>query len=153
MLVSREITMNATPATVRTYIRDLHEWESWSPWQEINPAMQQTYFGAEAGTGAGMQWSGDKKAGAGRMVVVTDEELLVEVDIEFLKPFKAKNRSHFRITPIPGPETTTRVTWEMTGKQSLLMRVLFTLMRLKKGISQDFDRGLESLKSVVESSN
>lgn len=41
---------------VRALIGDLHTWESWSPWQELDPAMQQTYSGAERGVGAKMAW-------------------------------------------------------------------------------------------------
>lgn len=48
--------MDAPVDQVRALIEDLHAWESWSPWQELDPAMQQTYSGAERGIGAKMAW-------------------------------------------------------------------------------------------------
>ncbi|MDO4252654.1 MAG: SRPBCC family protein [Rothia sp. (in: high G+C Gram-positive bacteria)] len=150
-LVARETTIAASPARVRDYLRNLHSWEGWSPWQELDPAMSQTYTGPQEGVGASMSWEGNKKAGAGSMRVVTDQDDLVEVDIEFRQPFPAKNRSHFRLLPAAHDSEKTLVRWEMTGKQNLIMKVMFIVFRMKKSISQDFDRGLAKLKQQLES--
>lgn len=55
-LLTRSTVMDAPVDQVRALIEDLHAWESWSPWQELDPAMQQTYSGAERGIGAKMAW-------------------------------------------------------------------------------------------------
>lgn len=143
--MSRSATI-AAPAAV---IRDLHKWEAWSPWQELDPQMNQSYSGEAAGVGAIMEWEGNKKAGSGRMTVVSDAPNLVEIDIEFLKPFPAKNRSHFSLADA-GPGQTT-VTWTMTGEQSLFMKVMFKVMRMEQSIGKDFARGLSRLASVLAS--
>ncbi|WP_026460368.1 SRPBCC family protein [Schaalia suimastitidis] len=145
--VTRSATIPASIDTVRALIRDLHEWEKWSPWQDIDSQMTQTYSGADAGVGARMEWSGNKEAGSGRMTVVTDTPELIEVDVEFLKPFKALNRSHFTLA-VQGEESTV-VTWEMTGKQNLLMKVMFSVMKMDGRIGADFERGLARLAEAA----
>ena len=150
LLASRATVISAPIATVQALIADLHAWERWSPWQEIDPNMTQTYSGAETGVGQQMDWEGDKNAGSGRMTLVGDEPERVDIDIEFIKPFKAKNRSTFELAEIDGA---THVTWNMTGKQGIFMKALFAVMRMEKSIGADFERGLAKLKSVAEAGN
>lgn len=145
--ISRSITIAAPASEVFAHLQDLHRWEAWSPWQELDPNMTQTYSGADAGVGAVMEWEGDKNADAGRMTVVTADPELVEIDIAFIKPFKTTNRSHFALSET---DNNTTVTWTMTGKQNLLMKVMFKVMKMEKSIGADFERGLSRLKTVVE---
>jgi hypothetical protein len=72
----------------------------------------------------------------------------VDVRLEFLKPFKATNFVHFDLTPSAAG---TDVLWTMTGKQNLLMKILYPLLRMEKKLGADFDRGLAGLKQNVES--
>ena len=68
--VERAAMIAAPPATVFAQVDDLHNWRNWSPWQELDPNMTQTYTGPRSGAGASMAWSGNSKAGQGRMTVV-----------------------------------------------------------------------------------
>ncbi|WP_237242557.1 SRPBCC family protein [Rothia nasimurium] len=146
-LLTRSTVIDAPVDRVRALIEDLHAWESWSPWQELDPAMQQTYSGAERGVGAKMAWAGNKKAGEGRMTVVTVQDDLVEVDIEFIKPWAAQNRSHFKLQQVGEG---TAVSWSMSGEQNLMMKVMFKVFNMQKRIGADFERGLARLKAVAE---
>lgn len=146
-LLTRSTVIDAPVDQVRALIEDLHAWESWSPWQELDPAMQQTYSGAERGVGAKMAWAGNKKAGEGRMTVATVQDDLVEVDIEFIKPWAGKNRSHFKLQQVGEG---TAVSWSMSGEQNLMMKVMFKVFNMQKRIGADFERGLARLKAVAE---
>lgn len=146
-LLTRSTLIEAPLEVVQPLIADLHHWESWSPWQELDLAMRQAYFGEPQGVGASMTWEGNKKAGSGRMTVVTAEADRVEIDIEFFKPWKATNRSSFVLKPAG---QTTTVDWTMSGEQNLLMKVMFRVLNMQKRIGADFERGLERLKSVAE---
>lgn len=146
-LLTRSTVIDAPVDQVRALIEDLHAWEGWSPWQELDPAMQQAYSGAECGVGAKMAWVGNKKAGEGRMTVVTVQDDLVEVDIEFVKPWAAQNRSHFKLQPTEGG---TAVAWSMSGEQNLMMKVMFKVFNMQKRIGADFERGLARLKAAAE---
>ncbi|MGH1978319.1 SRPBCC family protein [Rothia sp. L_38] len=145
--LTRSTVIDAPLERVRSLLEDLHAWENWSPWQEQDPAMQQTYSGAERGVGAKMAWAGNKKAGEGRMTVVTAEDNLVEVDIEFIKPWAAQNRSHFKLQPTEGG---TAVAWSMSGEQNLMMKAMFKVFNMQKRIGADFECGLARLKAAAE---
>ena len=50
--------------------RRLHQWTRWSPWEDVDPDLHRAYSGAEEGVGAVYAWSGNRKAGAGRMEII-----------------------------------------------------------------------------------
>ncbi len=82
--VQRSATIDAPPARVYDQIVDFHNWTNWSPWEDLDPELQRTYSGAFAGTGAVYRWSGNRKAGQGRMEI-TDaaEPSRVRIDLVF----------------------------------------------------------------------
>jgi len=50
--VQRAISINAPPERIFSLISDFHQWLSWSPYEQKDPAMKRTYSGAERGSGA-----------------------------------------------------------------------------------------------------
>ena len=52
--VQRSATIAAPADVVFGMINDFHQWEAWSPWAKIDPAMKTTYTGP---TGAGVSAS------------------------------------------------------------------------------------------------
>jgi hypothetical protein len=77
--VERKIRIDAPASAVYERIVDFHRWPVWSPYEELDPGMDRTYAGAESGVGAVYEWSGNLKAGAGRMEIVDavdDERVL-----------------------------------------------------------------------------
>ena len=67
--VTRSTSIAADPARVHALVNDFHEWQKWSPWEDVDPDLQRTYTGPDAGVGAHYAWSGNKKAGAGSMEI------------------------------------------------------------------------------------
>src|ERR1700739_1782978 len=63
------IQIGAPIVQVAELIDDFHEWSKWSPWEHIDPTMQRTFSGADAGVGAVYGWEGAGKGGAGRMEI------------------------------------------------------------------------------------
>lgn len=143
---SRDIQIAADPATVRALIVDFRQWTRWSPWEALDPELKRSYSGAEQGVGARYAWEGNKKVGTGSMEIVraTDEE--IEIDLQFLKPFKARNTTVFQVT---GNPKGTRVVWAMTGERNVLMALAGRLF-FDKAIGKDFDKGLARLKAAAE---
>src|SRR5438093_12088854 len=64
--VARSASMSAPAPAVFAQVNDFHNWEAWSPWAKLDPAMKQTYEGAPSRTGAVHTCSGNNKVGAGR---------------------------------------------------------------------------------------
>jgi hypothetical protein len=143
---SRDIQIAAEPSTVRALIADFHQWTRWSPWEELDPDLKRTYSGAEQGVGARYAWEGNKKAGTGTMEIVRATDEAIEIALEFLKPFKARNTTVFQVTGNPDG---TRVVWAMSGERNLAFAVLGKLF-FDKAIAKDFDKGLAKLKAAAE---
>ena len=147
--VQRSATLKASPVEVYAQIIDFHNWEAWSPWDDMDPEMNKTYSGAASGPGSKYAWTGNRKVGSGSMEITdakADSE--IQIALEFLKPFKASNTTVLQLTP---DGEGTQVTWAMTGKNTLMTRIMGIFKSMDSMVGPDFERGLANLKKVVES--
>ena len=148
--VTRSATFNAPPERVFEQVNDFHKWEAWSPWAKIDPNMKATYSGAASGTGAGYAWVGNDEVGEGKMTITESRPSdLIKIDLDFIKPFAAKNVTEFNIKPAGDKSD---VTWTMTGKKNFVMKAFCLVMDMDKMIGADFEKGLTQLKPLVEAS-
>jgi hypothetical protein len=147
--VQRSILVEAPPDRVDDELVDFHRWPAWSPWEDIDPAMQRDYSGPAQGPGSVYEWSGNRKAGSGRMEI-TDvvPSSRVEIDLQFLKPFKSHSTTVFTLRE-QGNDLT-EVTWSMTGPRTLAVRAMGVFTSMDKLVGGDFEKGLARLKGVVE---
>jgi hypothetical protein len=147
--VARSATMSAPPSAVFAQVNDFHKWEAWNPWGKIDPAMKQSYEGAPAGSGAIYTWIGNKEVGEGRMTMTESRPSdLIRINMEFYKPFSANNTAEFTFKPA-GSQTT--VNWSMSGNKNFMAKAIHLFMNMDKVIGGQFEKGLASMKSVVES--
>ena len=146
--MERSTAIDASPSRVYAQIVNFHHWAQWSPWEDTDPDMQRTYSGQPSGTGAVYAWSGNSKAGRGRMEI-TDaaEPARVHIDLVFEKPWRARNDINFAIRP---EGAGSRVTWSMTGKKTLVMKVMTLVVSMDKLLGRDFEKGLTRLKNITE---
>lgn len=146
--ITRWTKFSAPPAAVFAQVNDFHNWDGWSPWAKMDPTMKQTYEGAPAGTGAIYSWVGNKKVGQGRMTILESRPSeMVQIRLEFLKPFKATNTAEFTFKA-EGDQT--KVIWSMFGKKGFMFKAFGMLMDMDKMIGGDFEKGLAAMKAVVE---
>ncbi|HQZ97842.1 MAG TPA: SRPBCC family protein [Pyrinomonadaceae bacterium] len=146
--ITRSVTLNARAATVFEQVNDFHNWEAWSPWAKIDPAMKATYSGPPAGVGARYAWVGNDEVGEGNMTITQSHpNEHIAVDLEFIKPFAAKNITEFNFKP-NGEKTD--VIWTMAGKNNFLMKAVWMFMDMDKLVGGDFEKGLSQMKTVVE---
>lgn len=146
--ITRSVTMSAPPQAVFPQVNDLHNWEAWSPWAKIDPAMKTTFAGPTAGTGAIYTWAGSSKVGEGRMTIVESRPSeLVRIKLEFMKPFAATNATEFTLQP-QGNQTA--VTWSMSGKRNFMSKAMSLVMSMEKMVGGQFETGLQQMKAVVE---
>src|SRR5882724_13562844 len=98
--VERSTTINAPASVVFAQVNDFHNWNAWSPWAKMDPAMKQTFEGAPAGNGAVYSWAGNSDVGEGRMTITDSRPSdLIKIKLEFVKPFAATNATDFTFTP------------------------------------------------------
>ena len=144
--LSRSTRVHAAPERVHALVDDFHEWQTWSPWEGLDPDLDREYSGPEQGVGSSYRWSGNRKAGEGEMTITESTPTSVVVDLVFLKPFKATNVTRFDLVPAGDA---TDVTWTMTGSRNAVMSVAGKLF-FDRAIAKDFDRGLAGLKARAE---
>ncbi len=127
---------------------DFHNWEAWSPWEELDPAMKKTYSGADSGVGAKYAWTGNRKVGQGNMEITdAKDDAEVQIALEFLKPFKASNTTVFKLS---ADGTGTKVSWAMTGKKTVMTLIIGIFKSMDSMVGPDFERGLANLKAAAE---
>lgn len=146
-VVERRRHVAAPPELVHKRINDLHLWESWSPWEDVDPDVDRTYGGPSSGAGAWYAWSGNRKAGRGRMQIVDTQPQSVLIDLQFLKPFKSRSTTEFVLDP---DGDGTLVTWRLTGPQTMMTRVMGVVTSMDKMIGPDFEKGLDRLAAESE---
>jgi uncharacterized protein YndB with AHSA1/START domain len=146
--VERSVVVDAPAEHVYAQLVDFHRWPAWSPWEDVDPAMQRSYAGSERGVGAVYAWSGNRKAGEGRMEITgAVEPHRVDIDLRFEKPFKARNDIRFVLTAEGGG---TLATWTMTGQKTFATKVMGLFKSMDSMVGKDFEKGLARLKAVVE---
>ena len=146
--VQRSVSINAPPERIFSLISDFHQWVTWSPYEQKDPAMKRTYSGTERGRGAVYAWDGDKNVGSGRMEfldVSAPSKIVIKLD--FFKPFEGHNTAEFTMLP---QGDGTHVTWLMHGPANFMSRLIQVFMNLDNLIGKDFEAGLANLKTITE---
>jgi Polyketide cyclase / dehydrase and lipid transport len=147
--IVRSIEIKAPPEKIFARINDLGQWDTWSPWAKIDPAMTKSVSAQSAGKGATYEWSGNKEVGKGKMLVIESQpSSLVQIQLDFIEPFKATNQTFFSLKPAANGTT---VEWKMTGESPLISKIVGLFFDMDKSVGGDFVRGLENLKKLSES--
>ena len=146
--IQRSILIQATPDKIFPLINDFNQWRTWSPWENIDPTMQRTYSGTAQGVGTIYAWQGTGQVGAGRMEITStrpSSEIIIQLD--FLKPFEAHNIAEFTLT---AQGQNTELTWSMHGSSPYLSKLMGVFFNMDRMIGKDFEKGLNTLKLIVE---
>ncbi|AKT40530.1 SRPBCC family protein [Chondromyces crocatus] len=148
MRVERSTRINASPEKIYPHIADFHGWAAWSPFEGRDPAMKRTYSGAPSGKGAVYEYEGNSDVGQGRMEIIeTSPPGKITIQLDFIKPFAARNTAEFTLAP---SGDTTTVTWAMHGPQSFFAKVMCIFVDMDSMIGKDFEDGLAKLKTLAE---
>ncbi|HTI67678.1 MAG TPA: SRPBCC family protein [Caulobacteraceae bacterium] len=146
--IERSVRIAAAPETIYPLIADFHRWRSWSPFEDLDPALKRDYSGAASGQGAVYAWAGDNKAGTGRMEILeANAPSKVVIALHFLKPFEARNTAEFTVEPAGDGS---QVTWAMYGPNSPMAKVMSLFMSMDRMVGGMFATGLAKMKAVAE---
>jgi hypothetical protein len=146
--VRRSTSVKASPEKIFPWINDFHQWKSWSPYENKDPAMKRSYSGAASGKGAVYGWEGNKNVGSGRMEILdASMPSKIVIKLDFFTPFEGHNTAEF--TMLPQGDATT-VTWLMHGPAPFMSKVMQVFMNLDDMIGKDFEVGLVNLKNLAE---
>jgi len=138
----REIVINKPRSEVFDYIRYIKNQDNFGVWQLSDPAMKKSYEGTDGTVGFKYSWD-SKEMGKGTQTItniVEGERMDTELDFGFGDPAKA-----YFITKDANAGQTT-VVWGITGKSPYP----FNIMGLFYDMGNDFEKGLQNLKGVLE---
>jgi len=146
--IRRGAAIKAPPEKIFSLINDFHQWGSWSPWENKDPAMKRTFSGAASGRGAVYAWDGNKNVGSGRMEILdASSPSKIVIKLDFFAPFEAHNTAEFTMLP---QSDTTGVDWLMHGPASFMSKLMQVFMNIDKMVGKDFEAGLSNLKKLTE---
>src|SRR6202045_905399 len=146
--VQRATSVKAPPERIFPLINDFHQWGTWSPYENKDPAMKRTYSGAASGKGAVYAWDGNKNVGSGRMEILEASlPSKIVIKLDFFAPFEGHNTAEFTMLP---QGDVTSLTWLMHGPATLMSRVMQVFMNIDKMVGKDFEAGLANIKTISE---
>ena len=146
--VERTIGIKTSPERIFPLINDFHQWVSWSPYENKDPAMKRSYSGPDSGKGAVYGWDGNSNVGSGRMEILeTSAPAKIVIKLDFFRPFEGHNTAEFTMLP---QGDATNVTWVMHGPASLMSRLMQVFINLDRMVGKDFETGLANLKRLAE---
>jgi len=146
--VQRAATVNAPAEKIFPLINDFHQWRTWSPYENKDPAMKRSYSGAASGKGAVYGWEGNKNVGSGRMEILdTSAPAKVVIKLDFFTPFEGHNTAEFTMLP---QGDATNVTWLMHGPLPFTGKLMHVVMNIDRMVGKDFEIGLANLKRLTE---
>ncbi len=149
--VTRTTTISAPASVVFPHVNELQKWDAWSPWAKLDPNAKNSFNGPASGVGAIMRWAGNNKVGQGSMMITENRpDEFIQFKLEFLKPFKATNTAEFTFN---SENNQTTVTWSMYGKNNFMGKAMGLIMSCDKMLGGQFEKGLATLKSLVEATS
>jgi effector-binding domain-containing protein len=140
------IEVDAPQATVFALVNDFRRFSLWAPWSDVDPNARFLYSGANRGEGAIVTWDGAILGSGGQLIVESRPIDYVEIAISPGEPGEA--RSWFRLAPGVG---TTIVTWGFEADYGLNIIGRYFASMLGGVVARDYQRGLTTLKDLVES--
>lgn len=146
--VERTATVAAPADVVFGYVNDFHQWNQWSPFEKLDPAMKRTFEGTPAGTGSVYSWAGNMQAGEGRMTIkesIPNQRIVL--DLHFLKPLESTALTEFTFKPVAEGVS---VTWAMSGVNTIPGKAISLVASMDKMVGKQFEEGLANLKTVAE---
>jgi Polyketide cyclase / dehydrase and lipid transport len=145
--VEKSIIIKKPAQEVMKYIGDFNYYSQWNPWQQMEPAASKTISGIAHTPGHKYEWKG-KKIGVGSLTINNIDAKHIHIDLEFLKPWKAKAKDNWLFEQW-GDGSETKVTWQNSGELPWPMARLMGPM-INKNLNHQFGTGLDNLKKMSE---
>lgn len=148
--VFRSIEIDSPKSTVFPHLRFLNKQQEWSPWAKKDPNMERRLTGTDGEVGAISYWNGNKEVGEGEqeLTKIVDGER-VEGKLRFFKPWKSESDCYMNLVETANGKS--EVTWGFSGKNKFPMNIMMLFMSMDKMVGKDFEEGLQTLKTKLES--
>jgi hypothetical protein len=148
-IVSRSVTIHATPKEIYPFVSNFKEWEKWAPWNSHKDAtLQYTYQGPRESAGAKQSWKSEKMGSGWMQFTSMNPQTGVAYDIYI---DMGRSQSAFQGDLRFAREgDDTRVTWTDQGDSGKNLIKRWMSLVFKSMLGKDFETGLANLKMLVE---
>ncbi len=147
--IKRQIIIDRPVTEVYDFVRHLKNQDIFSKWVQSDPGMQKIYKGTDGEVGFVYGWNGNKQAGEGEQEIMKlIPGKFVDVEVRFVRPFKAVAKTPFSLEDHGGVNTT--VTWSMTSAMTYPMNLFLLIMDMDKALGKDMETSLGVLKQHLE---
>lgn len=145
--LQRSTVIQAPPDKLHALINDLHQFNTWNPYDKKDPAMQGRYSGPAAGPGARYAFKGNNEVGEGSLEITASTPNQVTMRLDMSAPMQASNTIDFTLVP---RGSATEVTWAMQGACPFIAKLMGVFINMDAMIGRDFEAGLAGLKAIAE---
>lgn len=143
--ILRSQQLQAPPDKLFMLINDFHQWELWSPWEQVD--MTRAYSGALSGQGAVYEWQNRVNNYRGHMTIKVSTPTHIVIDIDEYKPYKLHQTFEFTLLPQDGA---TQVRVVISGNNNLLTKMCDLVVDRRQKDAEKLDEALTNLKILAE---
>ncbi|WP_297085528.1 SRPBCC family protein [uncultured Draconibacterium sp.] len=147
VVVERSTVIQASPKTVYAQIVDLHQWNKWSRWNQLDTTMKVEYKNYGVGQGAGYSWeSQNKNVGSGAIEITKAKPFeSIELSLNFMQQGNAL--SNFVLT---SKNDSTLLQWTLSYDVGNNPFARWFGLMMPKYIGADFEYGLTRIKALSQ---
>ena len=146
--VERSITINKPNQEVFDYVKMLKNQKNWSTYSQADPEMKEFYKGTDGTVGAVYGWESKMMGNGEQVITKVVEGERVDIDLIF-KGMMGGTSPAYLATKVLS-DSTTQVTWAMSGKMNYPMNFMGLFMSMDDMIGTKYQKSLEQLKSLIE---
>ncbi len=140
----RQITIDKPQQEVFAYVKQLENQKNYDTWHRMDTTVKSTTSGTDGTVGFIYAWDGEKIGKGEQEITGLEEGKRVDTKLRFKAPIESE-ASCYLLTEATGTDQT-RVTWGISGESPYP----FNLMSLFFDMGDDFDQGLQNLKTILE---
>ena len=146
--VERRMRIAASADQLWPLVSELRAFNRWNPYERKDPLIRGAYTGAAGGVGSRYEWE-SKEVGVGSLEITGQQPgRAVQLKLDFVKPFKARNQAEFALQPLP--DGGTEVRWTLHGPANFMSKLMGVFFNMDKMCGRDFEQGLDNLRQIAE---
>ena len=150
MHAEREVVINKPRAEVFAYVKYLKNQNDYSKWASMDPAMKKEFKGTDGTVGFVSAWESDKEdVGKGEQEIKDIREgERIDYELRFIKPWESTATAYMITEAVS--ENQSKVKWGFDSKMAYPFNIVGLFMDMDKMIGDDFEAGLQKLKTQME---
>lgn len=146
MKVERNVVINGSKEIVYDQISKFHNWNNWIAWVKMDSTVKTDYAGEDGQPGSKYHWKGDA-IGEGEITNTAVQGHEMKYSMVFIDH---NTQADGYIRAEDAGQGKTKAVWGFVSKVAFPMNGIMAIMGMQKSLENDFDRGLTTLKGLVE---